>query len=214
MTREWQVLTGFYLEHVSNWCSVQGRPKKLTQVNLADPPSSQFLHIWKFSLTTTPNRRIVIVNKGSGKANPHGLLGGSKMTKSNFTRKQSLSIAINALNYLNMEAISIGGLTGDDYTEVADVLAHMLEQIAKPRAKAVSKARLMNENLAAEIAKILPAEGLTSKQIVELGNPAIISTQKASAVMRVAEELGLARKVKDGKKISYVPAETEDAEDE
>lgn len=136
------------------------------------------------------------------------------MTKSNFTRKQSLSIAINALNYLNMEAISIGGLTGDDYTEVADVLAHMLEQIAKPRAKAVSKARLMNENLAAEIAKILPAEGLTSKQIVELGNPAIISTQKASAVMRVAEELGLARKVKDGKKISYVPAETEDAEDE
>lgn len=136
------------------------------------------------------------------------------MTKSNFTRKQSLSIAINALNYLNMEAISIGGLTGDDYTEVADVLAHMLEQIAKPRAKAVSKARLMNENLAAEIAKILPAEGLTSKQIVELGNPAIISTQKAAAVMRVAEELGLAHKVKDGKKISYVPAEDEDAEGE
>lgn len=136
------------------------------------------------------------------------------MTKSNFTRKQSLSIAINALNYLNMEAISIGGLTGDDYTEVADVLAHMLEQIAKPRAKAVSKARLMNENLAAEVAKILPAEGLTSKQIVELGNPAITTTQKAAAVMRVAEELGLAHKVKDGKKISYVPAETEDAEDE
>ena len=136
------------------------------------------------------------------------------MTKSNFTRKQSLSIAINALNYLNMEAISIGGLTGDDYTEVADVLAHMLEQIAKPRAKAVSKARLMNENLAAEVAKILPAEGLTSKQIVELGNPAITTTQKAAAVMRVAEELGLAHKVKDGKKISYVPAEDEDVEDE
>lgn len=136
------------------------------------------------------------------------------MTKSNFTRKQSLSIAINALNYLNMEAISIGGLTGDDYTEVADVLAHMLEQIAKPRAKAVSKARLMNENLAAEVAKVLPAEGLTSKQIVELGNPAITTTQKAAAVMRVAEELGLAHKVKDGKKISYVPAEDEDVEDE
>jgi CHAT domain-containing protein len=90
----------------------------------------------------------------------------------------------------------------------------MLEQVSKPRAKAVSKARKMNENLAAEVAKALPAEGLTSKQIVELGNPAITTTQKAAAVMRVAEELGLAHKVKDGKKISYVPAEDEDVEGE
>ena len=88
----------------------------------------------------------------------------------------------------------------------------MLEQIAKPRAKAVSKARKMNENLAAEVAKALPAEGLTSKQIVELGNPAITTTQKAAAVMRVAEELGYAHKVKDGKKISYVPAEDVEGE--
>lgn len=134
------------------------------------------------------------------------------MTKSNVTRKQALSIAITALNYLNVEAVSIGGLTGDDYVEVADVLAHMLEQVSKPRAKAVSKARLMNENLAREIAEVLPAEGLTSKQIVELGNPAITTTQKAAAVMRVAEEMGLTVKVKDGKKISYKPADN-DGED-
>lgn len=136
------------------------------------------------------------------------------MTKSTYTRKQALSIAITAVNYLNTEAITIGGLTGNDYLEVADVLAHMLEQVSKPRVKAVSKARKMNENLAAEVAKALPAEGLTSKQIVELGNPAITTTQKAAAVMRVAEELGLAHKVKDGKKISYVPAEDEDVEGE
>ena len=134
------------------------------------------------------------------------------MTKSTYTRKQALSIAITAVNYLNTEAITIGGLTGNDYLEVADVLAHMLEQVSKPRAKAVSKARKMNENLAAEVAKALPAEGLTSKQIVELGNPAITTTQKAAAVMRVAEELGLAVKVKEGKKISYKPAEN-DGED-
>lgn len=135
------------------------------------------------------------------------------MTKSNVTRKQALSIAITALNYLNVEAVSIGGLTGDDYVEVADVLAHMLEQVSKPRAKAVSKARKMNENLAAEVAKVLPTEGLTSKEIVSLGNPAITTTQKAAAVMRVAEELGLAVKVKDGKKISYKPV-TDDVEGE
>lgn len=134
------------------------------------------------------------------------------MTKSTYTRKQALSIAITAVNYLNTEAITIGGLTGNDYLEVADVLAHMLEQVSKPRAKAVSKARKMNENLAAEVAKALPAEGLTSKQIVELGNPAITTTQKAAAVMRVAEELGYAHKVKDGKKISYVPAEDSEGE--
>lgn len=134
------------------------------------------------------------------------------MTKSTYTRKQALSIAITAVDYLNVEAVSIGGLTGDDYVEVADVLAHMLEQVSKPRAKAVSKARKMNENLATEIVKVLPAEGLTSKQIVELGNPAITTTQKAAAVMRVAEELGLAVKVKDGKKISYVPAEDSEGE--
>lgn len=128
------------------------------------------------------------------------------MTKSNVTRKSALSAAIIAFDYLNFEGIKIEGIA-EDYSDIKETLSNMLAQVSKPRAKAVSKARMMNENLAREIAKALPTEGLTSKQIVELGNPAITTTQKAAAVMRVAEELGLAVKVKDGKKISYVPAE-------
>ena len=134
------------------------------------------------------------------------------MTKSNVTRKSALSAAIIAFDFLNMESIRPEGMPDVDYMEVKEVLGNMLAQVSKPRAKAVSKARLMNENLAHEVAKALPAEGLTSKQIVELGNPAITTTQKAAAVMRVAEELGLAVKVKDGKKISYKPADA-DGED-
>lgn len=136
------------------------------------------------------------------------------MTKSTITRKQALENALIFCNYANVTALTIEGNEGIDWVETANVLAKMHEQVAKPRAKAVSKARKMNENLAAEIAKALPTEGLTSKQIVELGNPAITTTQKAAAVMRVAEEMGLAHKVKDGKKISYVPAEGEDVEGE
>lgn len=127
------------------------------------------------------------------------------MTKFNVTRKQALSIAINALDLMNMENIRPENLADVDYVEVMGVLGNMLEQISKPRAKAVSKARKMNENLAAEIVKVIPAEGITSKEIVNLGNPEIMTTQKAAAVMHVAEELGLVVKVKDGKKISYKP---------
>lgn len=134
------------------------------------------------------------------------------MAKSTITRKSALSAAIIAFDFLNMESIRPEGMPDVDYTEVKEVLGNMLAQVSKPRAKAVSKARLMNENLAREIAEVLPAEGLTSKQIVELGNPAITTTQKAAAVMRVAEELGLTVKVKDGKKISYKSAEN-DGED-
>lgn len=118
------------------------------------------------------------------------------MAKSTITRKAALEFAIANL----------------DNEEVKEVLGNMLAQISKPRAKAVSKARLMNENLAREIIAGMPAEGLTSKQIVELGNPNITTTQKAAAVMRVAEEMGLTVKIKDGKKISYKPADN-DGED-
>lgn len=130
----------------------------------------------------------------------------------NITRKQALVNALVFCNYANAEAVHIPEHEDIDWVATGEVLGKMLEQIAKPRAKAISKARKMNENLAAEVAKALPAEGLTSKQIVELGNPAITTTQKAAAVMRVAEELGYAHKVKDGKKISYVPAEDVEGE--
>ena len=134
------------------------------------------------------------------------------MAKNTITRKSALSAAIIAFDFLNMEAIRPEGMPDVDYMEVKKTLTNMLEQVSKPRAKAVSKARLINEGLAREVAKALPAEGLTSKQIVELGNPAITTTQKAAAVMRVAEELGLTVKIKEGKKISYKPVEN-DGED-
>lgn len=129
------------------------------------------------------------------------------MTKSTITRKSALSAAIIAFDFLNMEGIRPEGMPDVDYVEVGKVLGNMLEQVSKPRAKAVSKARLANEGLAREIAKAIPADGITTKEIVAMGNPAVATTQKAAAVMRVAEELGLVVKVKDGKRIAYKPAD-------
>ena len=121
------------------------------------------------------------------------------MAKSTMTRAQALEFAINFMITVDADA------EVDDPTakEAVAVLTKMHEQLSKPHAKAVSKARKLNESLAAEIAHHIPAEGMTSKDIVNLGNPAVTTTQKAVAVMRVAEELGLVTRVKDGKKISY-----------
>ncbi len=132
------------------------------------------------------------------------------MTKSNVTRKSALSAAIIAFDFLNMEAIRPDGMPDVDYVEVKETLAKMLEQVSKPRAKAVSKARKANEYLASAIVKQMPVDGLTSKEIVAIGLPDVATTQKAAAVMRVAEELGLVVKVKDGKKISYKPVTDDD----
>lgn len=128
------------------------------------------------------------------------------MTKSNVTRKSALSAAIIALDYLNFEGIQIEGIT-EDYSDIKTTLGNMLEQVSKPRAKAVSKARKANEYFASVIAKQIPAEGITSKGIVGIGLPDVATTQKAAAVMRVAEELGLVVKVKEGRQILYKPAE-------
>ena len=112
------------------------------------------------------------------------------------------------------QAIAIAIERTTDLPEVNEVLKKMHAQLVKPRAKAVSKARLANENLARKIAKQLPAEGLGSKGIVGLGIPEVATTQKAAAVMRVAEELGLVQKVVDKKVITYKPVEdTEGKED-
>lgn len=133
----------------------------------------------------------------------------------NMTRKQALVNALIFCDYANCEAIQIDGHEDINWGETSAVLAKMLEQISKPRKAVVSKARKMNENLAAKVCEHIPAEGLTSKEIVALGFPEITTTQKAAAVMRVAEELGLASKVKEGKNIRYVIATVDDsAEDE
>ena len=139
------------------------------------------------------------------------------MTKSNVTRKSALSAAIIAFDFLNMEGIRPEGMSDVDYMEVKETLSKMLEQVSKPRAKAVSKARKMNENLAERIMECFPFDGglQTTKDVVAMGFAEITTTQKAAAVMRVAEELGLASKVKEGKNIRYVIATADDsAEDE
>ena len=140
------------------------------------------------------------------------------MTKSTVTRKAALTAGIIALDYFNMENIRPDSMGNLDYAEAIQVLVKMVEQVSKPRKAVVSKARKINENLAREIVKAMTENGtpsLTSKEIVALGLPEITTTQKAAAVMRVAEELGLASKVKEGKNIRYTIAIADDStEDE
>ena len=112
------------------------------------------------------------------------------MSKNTITRAQAIAIAIERTA---------------DLPEVKEVLVKMHEQLVKPRAKVVSKARLANEHLADKIAKLLPEKGATSKEIVGFGIPEVSTTQKAVAVMRVAEEMGLVERVKDKKTITYLP---------
>ncbi len=95
-----------------------------------------------------------------------------------------------------------------DNPDVVAVLANMHKQLTKPRAKAVSKARKANENLAAKVRDAISAhgDGMGTKEIVNLGIPEITTTQKASAVCRVAVELGYLHKCVDGKRITYALA--------
>lgn len=102
------------------------------------------------------------------------------------TRKQALEFAIAHL----------------DNAEVNEVLNKMLESISKPRKAVTSKARIANENLARKVAENAPTE-VTTKDVVNLGIPEITTTQKASAVLRVACELGLFEKATEGKKVTY-----------
>lgn len=131
------------------------------------------------------------------------------MSKNTITRAQAIENALIFCNYANVTALTIEGHEGIDWVETANVLAKMHEQLVKPRKATVSKARLANESLARKIAKVLPADGLTSKGIVGLGFPEVTTTQKAVAVMRVAEELELVERVKDGKTITFKAVTTE-----
>ena len=121
------------------------------------------------------------------------------------TRAQAIENVLVLCNYANVTALTIEGYEGIDWVETANVLAKMHAQLVKPRAKAVSKARLANEGLARKLAAMLPVEGASTKQIVGFGIPEVATTQKAAAVMRVASELGLAEKVVDKKNITYKP---------
>ena len=127
------------------------------------------------------------------------------MSKNTITRAQAIAFAYDVI---------LGITTGDGFAleednakaaEVLPVLLNMHEQLVKPRAKAVSKARKMNENLAERICECFPIDGstVTTKDVVNMGFPEITTTQKAAAVLRVACEMGLAEKVVDKKNITY-----------
>ena len=127
------------------------------------------------------------------------------MSKNTITRAQAIDYAINAVEHTREYWETDGDWSPEKSDEIIAILKKIHDQLVKSRAKAVSKARIANEALAGAIAMLLPAEGLTSKQIVALGNPSITTTQKAAAVMRVGEELGLVQKVVDKKIITYKP---------
>lgn len=124
------------------------------------------------------------------------------------TRAQAIENAIRAC-----QSVNEGAEFRTYWDDTIEVLVKMHEQLTKPRKATVSKARIANESLARKIAKVLPAEGLTSKGIVELGFPEVTTTQKAVAVMRVAEELELVERLKDGKTITFKPIASEGEED-
>lgn len=117
------------------------------------------------------------------------------------TRKSALSIAIAALDYMNTEAIRPEALADADYLAAIEVMGNMVEQLSKPRAKAVSKARKSNEALAQWVYDHA-GDVVTTKDVVAMGKPEIATTQKAAAVLRVACEMGLFTKG-DGKKVAY-----------
>lgn len=117
--------------------------------------------------------------------------------KKNVTRKQALEFAISIIRH----AVDCG-ITESDGAAETEVLESMLNQLSKPRKATVSKARLMNENLARALAEKADGE-ITTKDAVAFGIPEIGTTQKAAAVLRVATELGLFEKVTEGKKVAY-----------
>ena len=95
-----------------------------------------------------------------------------------------------------------------DVPEVADVLTKMRASITKPRVKsdAPSKARVENERLARALTEAIPAGGeVTAKWVTEHVR-GVLTTQKAAAVARVGVELGVLRKVVDGRKVTYTVA--------
>lgn len=121
------------------------------------------------------------------------------MAKSTMTRKQAIELAIHVLS-----------TTREDWDaapleDAVEVLTKMHEQLSKPHAKAVSKARKLNESLAKKVAERFPFDGglQTTKDVVEMGFPEITTTQKAAAVLRVAYEMGWIEKITDGKKVAY-----------
>ncbi len=112
------------------------------------------------------------------------------MAEKKMTRVEALNIAIAAV----------------ENEEAREVLGKMVEQLSKPRKRAEgpTKARRENEKLAHEMAEAIAAHGepVTSKWVCE--HVRFITTpQKCTAVGKVAIDLGLVEKTKEGKAVYY-----------
>lgn len=114
-------------------------------------------------------------------------------------------MATNTNGITRADALTIAMKRCADLPDVVETLAKMHASITKPRAKQVSKARVGNERLAAIVRDAISAkgDGMSTKDIVNLGIAEITTTQKAAAVCRVAVELGYLHKNVDGKSVTY-----------
>ena len=104
-----------------------------------------------------------------------------------------------------VEALTIAVETCEN-AEAREIIGKMIEQLRKPRKKAEgpSKARRDNERLAHDMAEAIAEKGepVTCKWVTEHVR-GIMTPQKATAVAKVAVELGLIERHKDGKTITY-----------
>jgi len=95
-----------------------------------------------------------------------------------------------------------------EYVAAHEVLAKMHAQIIKPRKKsdAPSKARILNESLAAKCYEAMEdKEGVTTKWLIEHVN-GIMTPQKCTAVMRILVDDGKVIRNKEGKAVIYTRA--------
>lgn len=125
------------------------------------------------------------------------------MAEKKMTRKEALELAIRLVNHVATEDDAA------NWSEVAEVLTKMHEQVSKPRKKsdAPSKTRLINENLATKcVAAMEGHEKATSKWLVEHVN-GLLTPQKTTAVMKIAIDDGRVVRTKEGKTVYYSLAE-------
>ena len=93
-----------------------------------------------------------------------------------------------------------------DNAEVAEVVGKIYASVTRPRVKsdAPSKARILNESLAAKCVAAIREHGepVTGKWLIEHVN-GLMTPQKVTAVMKIAVENGEAIREKNGKAITY-----------
>ena len=113
--------------------------------------------------------------------------------------------ALEAVIRLAKEQIEVD----DTWNEVIEVLTKMHTQITKPRKKsdAPSKARILNEALAAKCYDAMEGQdNVSSKWLIEHVN-GLMTPQKTTAVMRILIDEGKVIRNKEGKTITYSRAE-------